>query len=147
MLDFSRFWDNWGNLKLKISLREFPFFECQATTVNSTTWEPKRSSEQKCKPEKRLPWWSTSSPRWLKSTIGEILLWPGAELDPLPTLNKSQGTKIFMSKFLSYHKNQMVFYEDFGFMWLKWKFYAKNRSISAFSYLVAKTVKIRWFLG
>ena len=37
----------------------------------------------------------------------------------------------------------MVFYEDFGFMWLKWKFYAKNRSISAFSYVVAKTVKIR----
>ena len=38
----------------------------------------------------------------------------------------SLGTKIFDSKIFSYDKNKMLFYEDFGFMWLKLKFYAKN---------------------
>ena len=50
---------------------------------------------------------------------------PSEIVTPL-TPGKSQGTKIFGSKFFSYHENKMLFYEDFGFMWLKLKFYAKN---------------------
>ena len=51
----------------------------RATNKPKCVWEPKT------KPEKRLPWWSTPYQRGLKSTFGQILLWPGAELDPLPT--------------------------------------------------------------
>ena len=50
----------------------------------------------------------------------------------------SLGTKIFVSKIFSYDKNKMLFYEDFWFMWLKLKFYAKNRPFSSFSYVMAK---------
>ena len=80
------------------------------------TCEPKRVSEQKCKPEKRLPWQSTSYHRWLKSPIGQILLWPGAELDPLPTPNESQGTSKIFSKIFSYDPGLNLFYVIFWFI-------------------------------
>ena len=63
------------------------------------------------------------------------------------TPSESQGTKFFDSKIFSYHKNKMLFNEDFGFIWLKMKFYAKNRSISAISYVMAKTAQNDLFLA
>ena len=41
----------------------------------------------------------------------------------------------------------MLFYEDFGFVWFKIKFYAKNRQFSAFSYVMAKMIKFGWVLA
>ena len=49
------------------------------------------------------------------------------------TPSKSHGIKNFVSKFFSYHKNQMLLYEDFGFIWLKLKFlYQKQVNFSIF---------------
>ena len=82
----------------------------------SATWYWKSRLEQKCKPEKRLPWWSTSYHRWLKSPVGEILPWRRAELEPLPTPNKSQGTSKIFSKIFSYDPGLNLFYGIFGLL-------------------------------
>ena len=69
---------------------------------------------------------SCMDPIWPETDVGEILEFHPPEIEAPVTLGMSLGTKIFGSKIFSYDKNKMLFYEDFGFMWLKLKFYAQN---------------------
>ena len=87
--------------------------------TGDNTYQPKCVWELKTKPEKQLPWWSTPYHRGLKSPVGQILPWPGAELDPLPTPNKSQGTSKIFSKIFSCDSGLNLFYKIF---WsIRWK--------------------------
>ena len=95
------------------SMQGFDEYYLRKTCV---TWEPKWDWVPKPKPQKPLPWWSTSSHRWLKSPIGEILPWRRAKLDPLPTPNKSQGTSKIFSKIFSYDPGLNLFYVIFWFI-------------------------------
>ena len=58
----------------------------------------------------------------------KIFLGRDPELGTPLTPSESHGTKIFGSKIFSYDENTMLFYGIFRFMWLKFKFDAKNRS-------------------
>ena len=69
---------------------------------------------------------SCMDPIWPETEVGEILELHPLEIGAPMTPGMSLGTKIFVSKIFSYDKNKMLFYEDFGFMLLKLKFYAKN---------------------
>jgi hypothetical protein len=69
---------------------------------------------------------SYSYPRWLKSPLDEILEPPGWILGPWGTLNKSHGTKIFVSKFFSYESDNMLFYVIIWSIGPKLEFCAKN---------------------
>ena len=84
---------------------------------------------------------------WPESAVDKIVGADPAKIEAPGTPGLSLGTKIFDSKICSYDKSKMLFYEDFGFMWLKLKFYAKNRPFSSFSFVMAKMVQFWWFLA
>ena len=69
------------------------------------------------------------------------------EILPPGTLSKSQGTKFLVSNFFFYHKNNMLFYDIFGFVGQNLKFYAKNMQILTFFIVMVKMAQNDSFLA
>ena len=64
---------------------------------------------------------SCMDPIWPETDVGQILELDPPEIEAPVTPGMSLGTKIFDSKIFSYDNSKLLFYEDFGFMWLKLK--------------------------
>ena len=82
------------------------------------TCEPKWDQVPKCKPEKRLPWCLTTFNRYLKSPIGKILLWSGAELCRPPPYPKyvPRDLKNNFKKFLIWYCVEPILCDFFVYL-------------------------------
>ena len=69
------------------------------------------------------------NPKVSGTEVGMLLTVRPPEILAPGTPGRSHGTKIFASKFFSYHPQMMLFYAFFGFMWAKLE---KNRKTGSF---------------